>query len=1092
LTVPFSHGFAHLHVRSGFSYGYGTATPEELVEAASQTGVGALALTDRDGLYGIPRFLKAAEGTGVSPIVGTEVSVAEPGGGHVVLLAEGNRGYRSLCRLVTSYRCSSEDRRKPLCPLSALPEHAGGLICLTGAVPFGLLPRLVLAGRVEEAKEVLGLLREAFGIGNVFVELTDDRTAGGGRRLGRVARFAAGHGVPVLATNEVAYLAPRDHRLHEVLVASSNLTRLPGPAYRETDQLWLKPPAKMARLFRDYPEALANVAAVAERCAGSVRLAGRVHVPAIRLPDGETAAENLDRLARAEARRRYGQKFDEEVSGRLKKELKCIKDLGFSACFLLAREAVGIAKEKGVPVTGRGSAANSLVAYCLGLTQVEPLDNRLLFERFLHEGRTDPPDIDLDFCSEGRDGVRGELIRRYEHHGAAVAATAGTLSLRGAVRVAARALGRSPREIDTLSRHVPTRFKDRDRLLNPILGWDQALEEPAMRGHPLQDRERHALLLELSWGLAGRLHQTGTHLGGLVLGNGERHLSELVPLEPSGKPGLLRCQFDKDDLEYVGIPKLDLLGLRMHTALKQAGDLVSKRLGREVDPYSPPPDDGETYRLIRTGRNVGMFQLESPGQMHLSGRLKPENFSDLVAQVSLFRPGPVRGDFVTPYVKRRRGLEPYSVPLPELEEVLESTYGVLIFQEQVLEVARAVAGFSLVEGDRIRRAMTKNRGHGAMDGIREVFLKRAVRRGVPEETAEEIFAWMEGFSVYGFPRAHAASFAAVSYASAYMRTHYPAEFFCGLLNSQPMGFYSPRVLLNEARRIGIEVLPPDIHLSGRGFTVRADGGALRVGLGYCKGLSEASVSSVVSEREKRPFSSVADLYRRTTVERDSLQNLIEAGFLDDLDGNANRPRLLDQTRNLPDKRRRHDRQPEIPLTHPASWWEAREDRKVEHLPPTKTRKERAEWEVLGLNVGRHPLRPYRGALEELKVVPSGGIRRLRHGTRARAAGLMECLQCPPTKSGHPVWFLLIEDEWGLLQATIFRRVYERYGDLLHHRGAFLLEGRVEQRPDKGFAFLVQSVGDLRDALVGAKVPAPRAVSGAGALLRAGRRGRRAG
>jgi error-prone DNA polymerase len=289
-------------------------------------------------------------------------------------------------------------------------------------------------------------------------------------------------------------------------------------------------------------------------------------------------------------------------------------------------------------------------------------------------------------------------------------------------------------------------------------------------------------------------------------------------------------------------------------------------------------------------RNVGMFQLESPGQMHLSGRLKPSKFSDLVAQVSLFQPGPVRGDFVTPYVKRRRGLEPYSVPLPELEEVLESTYGVLIFQEQVLEVARAVAGFSLVEGDRIRRAMTKNRGHGAMDGIREVFLKRAVRRGVPEETAEEIFTWMEGFSVYGFPRAHAASFAAVSYASAYMRTHYPAEFFCGLLNSQPMGFYSPRVLLNEARRIGIEVLPPDIHLSGRGFTVRADGGALRVGLGYCKGLSEASVSSVVSERGKRPFSSVADLYRRTTVERDSLRNLIEAGFLDDLDVNANRSR----------------------------------------------------------------------------------------------------------------------------------------------------------------------------------------------------------
>jgi len=973
--------------------------------------------------------------------------------------------------------------------LFALAGHGGdGLICLTGAVPFGLLPRLVLAGRVEEAKKVLGLLREAFGVGNVFVELTDDRTAGGGRRLGRVARFAAGHGVPALATNEVAYLAPRDHRLHEVLVASSNLTRLPGPGYRGTDQLWLKPPAKMARLFRDYPEALANVAAVAERCAGSVRLAGGVHVPAIRLPGGETPEGRLVRLAKEGAERRYGEGLDRKVRLRLGRELSCIRGLGFSSYFLLAREAVGIAKQRGVPVTGRGSAANSLVAYCLGLTQVEPFDNRLLFERFLHEERRDPPDIDLDFCSEGRDGVRRELIQRYGGRcGVAEAATSQTFSLRGAVRAAARALGHSPSETDALSRHVPTRFTDRDRLLNPVRGWEDALSEPAMRGHPLQDREGHGLLLELSWGLAGKIHQAGTHSGGLVFGTENVHLSGIVPLEPSGTPGLLRCQADKDDLEYLGLPKLDLLGLKMHTALRKAGALVSGRLGRKVDPLTPPPGDAETYALIRTGRNIGMFQLESPGQMHLSGRLLPSKFPDLVAQISLFRPGPVRGDFVTPYVKRRRGLEPYSVPLPELEEVLESTYGVLIFQEQVLEVARAVAGFSLVEGDRIRRAMTKNRGHGAMDGLREIFLKRAVRRGVPEETAEEIFDWMEGFSVYGFPRAHAASFAAVSYASAYMRTHYPAEFFCGLLNSQPMGFYSPRVLLNEARRIGSEVLPPDVHLSGQDFTVGADGGALRVGLGYCKGLSGASVSSIVSEREKRPFSSVADLYRRTTVERDSLRNLIEAGFLDGLDVNANRSRLLDLARKLPDKRRRHDRQPEIPLTHPASWWEAREDRKVEHLPPTETRKERAEWEVLGLNVGRHPLRPYRDALKELKVVPSGDIRRLRHGTRARAAGLMECLQCPPTKSGHPVWFLLIEDEWGLLQATIFRHVYERYGDLLHHRGAFLLEGRIEQGPDKGFAFLVQSVWDLRDALAGAKVPSPRAISGAGALLRAGRR-----
>jgi error-prone DNA polymerase len=1081
LTTP---GFVHLHARSGFSYGSGVATPEELVEGAA--GMGSLALTDRDGLYGVPRFLRAAGEVGISPIVGAEITME--GGGHLVLLAEDQRGYRTLSGLITAYRCSSEDRRKPSCPLGLLLDHTGGLICLTGATPFGVIPRLLLAGRRRRAAEILSRLSEAFGGGNVFVELTDDRTAGSRRRLGRVAGFAGEHGVPILATNEVAYLRAEDHRLHEVMVAASNLTRLPGPGYRPTDQLYLKPPEKMRRLFADYPEAIESVAAVSERCSGAVGLAGGIHQPAARLSGGERPDRKLAEMALLGARRRYGGGLDERVRRRLDRELSCVRSLGFAPYFLLAREAYSIARERGVPITGRGSAANSLLSYCLGLTSPEPLENRLLFERFLHEGREDPPDIDLDLCSEGRDGVRDELIRRYEPFGAAVAATANTLSLRGAVRVAARALGHAPGDVNRLSRHVPVRFTDRDRLLNPISGWDEALREPAMRGHPLQDRGRHGLLLELSWRLVGRLQGAGTHLGGLVFGNEGYHLSRIVPLEPSGRPGLLRCQYDKDDLEYVGLPKLDLLGLKMHTALRKAGDMVSRKLGEKVDPLSPPPDDRLTYKLIRTGRNAGMFQLESPGQMALSRRLEPRRFRDLIAQISLFRPGPVRGDLVTPFVLRRKGLEKYSVALPELEEVLGPTCGVLIFQEQALEVAHVVAGFTLAEGDQIRRAMTKNRGPGAMDRIRLEFIERAAHRGVPEQKAAEIFAWMEGFSVYGFSAAHAASFAHLSYASAYMRTHHPAEFFCGLLNSQPVGFFSPRLLLNEARRIGLKVLPPDVNLSGEGFTVEEGGEALRVGLSYCKQLSKKALSSIVSERRKRPFSSVADVYRRTFVERDGLENLIKGGFLDTI---SDRLRLLQEAKRLPEKRG-DDPQPEIPLQHPSSWWESREDGKTGYLPLAETRRERMEWEVLSLNVSGHPLSPYRRTLGDLGVTPSEEVRDLPHGARARAAGLFEVLQCPPTRSGRPVWFLLIEDERGLLQATIFRSVYDRFGDLLHHRGAFLLEGRVEQDRRKGFSFVVERIGDLREVLAGREVPAPGAVSGSGAFIRARRRGRRAG
>ena len=428
---------------------------------------------------------------------------------------------------------------------------------------------------------------------------------------------------------------------------------------------------------------------------------------------------------------------------------------------------------------------------------------------------------------------------------------------------------------------------------------------------------------------------------------------------------------------------------------------------------------------------------------------------------------------------------------PSCRRCSHPTYGVLVYQEQVLEVANAVAGFTLAEGDLLRRAMTKDRGPGAMQDLRREFLRRARENGVLGAKADEVFSWMEGFSVYGFSAAHAACFAELSYASAYMRCHYPAEFFAALLDSQPMGFYSPRLLLNEARRIGLRTLPPDIHLSDTGFAVEEDGKALRVGLRYCKGLSEKAISSIVSERREKPFASVADLYQRTAVEKDSLENLVRGGFLDSLAGGAERSRLLGETTLLPKKRRR-GRQPEMPMPHPASWWAARERRSVEHLPLADTAKERMEWEVLGLNVHRHPLAPCRDALEELGVIPSEEIRELPHGSRARAAGLIECLQSPPTKSGHRIYFLLIEDEWGLLQATIFRSVYERCGDILHHEGAFLIEGRVEQTIEKGFAFLVHRIESLRDVLLEARVPVPRVASAPGAFLRAGRRSRKAG
>jgi error-prone DNA polymerase len=621
-----------------------------------------------------------------------------------------------------------------------------------------------------------------------------------------------------------------------------------------------------------------------------------------------------------------------------------------------------------------------------------------------------------------------------------------------------------------------------------------------MKDHALQDRRRYTLLLGLAERLAGRLHQPGTHLGGLVVGTDHQHLSEIAPMEHSGMPGLLRVQYDKDDLEAIGLPKLDVLGLKMHTALRKAGALVSETTGQEIDPLSPPPGDKATYALIRTGENAGMFQLESPGQMALSRRLKPRRLSDITASISLFRPGPVRGDLVTPYVRRRNGQEPYSVPLSELDEVLRPTYGILIYQEQILEVASRVAGFSLAEADQIRRAMTKSRGPGAMDGIKREFLRRAADRGVPGGTAREIVDWIESFAAYGFSAAHAASFAELSYASAYMRQHYPAEYFASLLNSQPMGFYSPRVLLNEARRVGITILTPDIHLSGEECTVEHSQeeavNAIRVGLSYCKGLSQRSIEAILSERAERPFTSAADLYHRTPVDSRALSNLIKGGFLDSLveTGAAlpgGRRGLLEATSRLP-KKRKKDVQWELAASLAsgigssleAGWWHERPgDRRIASLPFPPCEEERMQREVLSLDVHEHPLRDYREKLKNLKVTPARRIREMPTGSRVRAAGILECLQSPPTKSGKAVYFLLLEDETGLLQATIFSSVHQRYGHHLYRAASFLLEGVVEQDDRRGFSFVVDQIQDLGE-LLPRELERSRSVSGAGAMLRA--------
>lgn len=1117
-------GFVHLHVRSGYSYGQGVAHPRELVAAAASLGYESLALTDRDGVYGVPRFIAACSEYGISPIVGAEVTVQAFGErGHLVVLCESASGYAALTSLITGYRLNprsegaeptAAERRLAAAPLELLLREVSaseGLICLSGALPYGLLARLLEREKWSAAKELLGSLSEGFGERNVFAELTDDRTRHSRRRLHQVHGLAAECGVPTAAANEVTYIEPPDHRLSELLWAAYNNTALPEPGHRPTDQLYLKNRRKMEKTFAGLPEALDNTAYVAERCAGALgetpeEFAAAISgvgdsqgrfSPAYRNASGYTTPQRrrkelLD-LVLAGARSRYKGRTDvcyREVLARLRRELSVIGALGYTSYFLLAAQARDIAVSKGTPVTGRGSAANSLVCHILGITQPDPLaQSTLHFERFMHLKRSDAPDIDIDLDSDLRDEVLGELLTRYsdryDQPGAAVAATAQTFSLKGATRAVSKALGYAPAEIDELAKGVPARVRDRDRIVNEraasanASAWDYALAEPSMHCSILQDRSSYSLLMDLSERLAGRLAGAGTHLGGLVVGTESRLLRQIVPLEESGKENLRRIQWSKDDLDLLKIPKLDLLGLKMHTALRKAGELISKKVGEKVDPLSPPANDQRAYRLIASGQTAGMFNLESPGQSELSRRLRPKRLQHIQAQISLFRPGPLRGRLVEPYVARKNGLEAYSVPLPELEEILRPTYGVLVYQESVIEIAGAICDYTLAEADQIRRAMTKDRGPHAMKEISEDFLKRTEARGYPADKAREVFELVSNFASYGFSAAHAASFAKIAYASAYMLAHYPAEYIGGgLLNSQPMGYYSPRVLVEEARRKGIAILEPDIHLSGEGFTVEQDGAAIRPGLSYCKGLSKRAIEEILDAGAEEPFSSPAELYRRTPVSRDALTNLIEGGFLDGLardpylSAGSARRELLDAAVSLPVKQASTRSQPELPsppLPHPASFWESRrpEVRAVRNMPFPSSEALRRQKRVLGVDVAGHPLAPYRNALRDLGVTPSSELRDLAGagGTRVRAAGIMESLQRPPAKpGGRPVNFLLVEDETGLLQCTLFAGAFSRCGHLIYRAGAFLLEGKVEQDERRGFSFVVDTIDDLAEIL----------------------------
>ncbi len=1080
--------FVHLHTHSNFSFLDGACPLPRLVERAAELEMPALALTDHQGLTGALRFYRACRDAGIAPIIGCEVVVESAGilgeegdlpfearlplpasvgfgraaacGFHLTVLARDLTGYRNLCRLL-----SRTHLRGPQTPsvvaLRDLERFSEGLIALSGC-GNGEAALAIAHARPGRARSALKRLAACFEPGAFFVELVHPLTADAPRLVGGLVEAADDLALPVVATNDVHYLRAEDHRLHDVLASVGARMTLPGPYDRPNAELWLKPATEMRRLFAGCERACDATLEIASMCAGFEFPLGRFHFPGVDLPAGESAYSVLAKESWRGLETRY-RPMTPEALRRLQHELALIDRMGFAEYFLVVKEIVDFAKRSGIRCSGRGSAGDSIVSFALGITDADPIAHGLLFERFLNPERRQMPDIDVDFDSARRDEVIDFIYRRFGREHVAMVATVQTTTARSAVRIAARAFGLPITEVNALSRHLPWVSA---RMLREVLET-----YPECRDHRLRE-PRYAPILEIAEQLDRTPTHLGTHLGGFIITRDP--VASWTPLQWAAK-GVVVSQHDKDDIEALGLVKMDILGLRMHSAISTAVELARARVGKEAvpEPFDLPKDDPRVYRMIAAADTVGMFQLESSGQRNLSTRLKPSSFEDIIAQISLFRPGPLEAEMITPFIRRRHGIEPVSVPHESMRAVLADSYGVIVYQEQVLLVAQEVAGFTLAEADSLRRAMTKGRSREEMGRIRAHFLEKALARGVDPEVAAEVFRQLEGFAAYGFNKAHAACFAVVSYASAWLRTYYPAEFACAILNHEPMGFYTPRLVVNDARRHGIRILAPHVNESAAEHTVTGDGGAIRIGMKDLFAMTGRLLDALVRERAVRPFRDLADFLRRTNAELPAAESLIRVGALDGLGiTEAGRPPTRDEMLALlPELKVVIAREgvagddtlclapgraavPEDPA-HVSGW--------------SLARRVSAELEVAGLSLSAHPLDLAEADLTARGVTFARDLRGLPDRAKVRVCGVRERAQTPRTRSGKRTCFLTMEDNTGLLDAVVFEDVLERTGDAIVKHRAYLIDGTLQNNPERGIAIVAE---DVRPYVVRASDGAP--------------------
>ena len=1009
-------GYAELHCLTNYSFLRGASDPEELVHRASGLGYRALAITDECSVAGIVRAHMAAKDVGLKLIVGTELTLAD--GLKLVLLATHIRGYETMCELITKGRRAAAKGEYAL-HRDDVPAHPAGLqaIWIPGSP------------KEEEGRWVASRFP-----GNAWIAVELLRGSDDEGRMNALEEMGASLGMRCVATGDVHMHVRARKRLQDVMTAIRLKCTL-AEAGRRLHPNGERHLRSIGRLSAILPaRLLAASLDLASRCTFSLDEI-RYEYPEELVPRGQTPTTHLRELTLKGMARRYPDGAPGNVVEIVEHELKLIAELAYEPFFLTVNDIVEYARSQEILCQGRGSAANSAVCYCLGITEVDPGRMSVLFERFISKERNEPPDIDVDFEHQRREEVIQYIYAKYGRERAAIAAVVITYQPRSALRDVGKALGLSLDQVDLLSKSMSW-WDDREALKKRLLeaGFDL--------GNRIVKQ-----VIELTQQLVGFPRHLSQHPGGFVIDN--RRLSRLVPVENASMPDRTVIQWDKDDLDALGLLKVDVLGLGMLSCIRRALDLVGERRGKPVRMQDIPAEDPAVYGMIQRADTIGVFQIESRAQMSMLPRLKPASFYDLVIEVAIVRPGPIMGGMVHPYLRRRMGKEKVTYASEAVKKVLERTLGVSIFQEQVMQLAVVAAGFTPGEADRLRRAMASWRRRGGIEPFRDKLIEGMLSRGYDRQFAGQIYQQMQGFGEYGFPESHAASFALLVYVSSWLKLHEPAAFACALLNSQPLGFYSVSAIVQDAKRHGVEVLPADVQVSEVDSTLchpgAGRGPSLRLGLGLIKGLKVTSSERVIKARQQRIFESAEDLARRSGLDRGDLSALAAADALASLAGH--RRRALWETLAVDEATR-------LALSAIA----VAPPRLAE---PSEGENIVADYETVGLTLRRHPLALLRDRLKKRRIRTALEVAQARHGQFIRAAGIVTCRQRPATASG--VIFVTIEDETGYVNLIVWNDVSERQRRELLASRLLAVSGQV-QREGSVVHVLARRLEDLSPML----------------------------